>query len=223
MNSIILAFKNFGKELQDALQNPIFILKKYSIASIGLIFIFLIPNLIKNFVDIVRRKGISKDKINRGYIIMHILILITVFIIDYYNVCKKQQIHFDIALKQGLFTIIPLYLFLFLLQLIPMYSKMRLIYYNSHIANILEGFVVFMIYNWVMNFREKYKYNECMFKYDSDIEQTIFDKQKAALKEGKFVEWNNQTMKKPKIETTVTTVTTSSVSNKPPIVNIKNE
>ncbi len=209
-DSVILTFTDFGYGLKKSFENPKEQFGTYSIPSISLILIFLISSSTR-ILENENSSGITKLLLTgkRGSFIAHFIFLYIIFIIDFFNECNKQKNIikpvFGEALKQATFTILPLYLLLASIKfVIPDYST-NMNNINVHIANILEGIVVFLFYNWSINFRKINNHLKCQPITDKDISDIITDKRKEAILRGDKLPI--VTMKKHPTEEVTTTET----------------
>ena len=230
---------------------PFSIISTYSIPSIFLVGIFIIAKSLDKHVASIYKLLNSKINSNesvsdRGYAAVHIFILMVIFFIDFYHHCNEEyktntivendtnpeekqenllKINFPMALTQNLLTILPLYAFLYLIQKIPFYSIFRKAIADTDLMmiNLFEGFVVFILYNWAMNYRKHNNYNICSLVTYEDIEQKVLKLRNAAYLKGNYDVWNNRKFsigprKKPKKSKTVTTIIQTSYGNVPPKV-----
>jgi len=235
-NSLQFSFSDFFEQLGNIPDNPSEIFAHYSTYSIPIIFIFVIGNMFSTFMYAMKNtitSSINKNseknnqhpKLYRGFFGIHLIILISIYFLDFYDYCQKQffdNINFGNAITQNLFTIIPLYLCLWLIQKIPLYSTLRNTVPNFT-ANIFEGCILFLLYNWIMNFRSFNNYNICDVVSDEEIEQNLLDKNKSAFLQDKFNLWSNKlnAMSKPnETTTTVTKIKTLGVSSNAPTIRI---
>ena len=73
-------------------------------------------------------------------------------------------VQFTGALTQFILVMMPLYAFTVILQKIPIYNNFITNNKNvtlGAILNILEGTVLFFLYNWVKNYQKQYNYIQC--------------------------------------------------------------
>jgi len=130
------------------------------------------------YIELEIKRLEKLNSFNRGHWIIHLLILLFVFYIDYAIICEsndetKGKLDYMEMFRQGVFTIVPLYGFLWSIQRIRYYRNFRHAidnYTTEYIGDILEGLVLFYMYNLTMNFREINGYNNCYPRTAESVE-----------------------------------------------------
>ncbi len=215
IDSVILTFTDFGAAMKNSFSNLDKLLGKYSYPSFSIIPIFIVSKVLTEAI----KASTTNDNIRnilttkRGFSLIHFLYIFIVFMIDFFIECDKEKSIVSTSLAEGLkqasFSIIPLYgIIIAFVMVIPNYSKVR---EKVHpvISNILEGVVVFLLYNWTINFRRMNDYNKCHPITDAEISDTVVDKEKEAVLRGTELPFGG--MKKPEtrqVTKTKTEITT---------------
>lgn len=96
----------------------------------------------------------------RGHPMIHFAFLFAAFQYDFRRVCGERAL-FSAMIREYIVTIVPLYTALWIIQNIAAYNKIRRKVANIA-ALIIEGTFLFLLYNWLMNFRKKYNYLDCV-------------------------------------------------------------
>ena len=222
-NSIILTFSDFGKDLGDFFSSPLDVLANYSPYSTMIIAAFIVSKFVTDAIFVAIDSEVPKRMKERGFFVLHIVIMMVAFFIDYVNMCD-QKFDFGEGFKESIFLVAPVYIMLWVIQKFPGYSKARSTI-PAYGACLLEGFVLFMVYNWAMNFRKKFGYIACDKITDDDIESAVLDKQKEAIKQGKWKLFSSQPDLSDEVKstTTTTTVTTTMQNTRGPVITTDNE
>ena len=187
--SLIKSLGDLGLELVETIVEPKDIVKDYSLYSLPIIVIFIFSKSLA-VVYYKIRNAISPEQIEdstkRGFVSVHLFFLTTISIIVMYLKCAKDDyidIRFSLIFQQSILTVVPLYLLLFFFQKLSFYNRVREAFPNI-LSNLIEGAIIFVFFNWAMNFRDKFKYNRCNTISDWDIESRILEMQKQAILEG---------------------------------------
>lgn len=177
MSSFYLSFRdavgNFGLQLVNSWVKPKGIYTHYSRRSIALVGTFLCANLFnyakEQFVDKyslnIDKKSKESDEsknVKRGDILFLYFYVLVVYSWD--TVHKCYMLHtipdFFTVMQQGTITIATLYIIMFLITLLPYYNYVA-VTLPFYVTNALEGGIIFVLYNWIVNLRERFKYNSC--------------------------------------------------------------
>jgi len=226
--SIKLTLQNFGADLSDMFHAPQKIMKQYSDISVILIFIFILSVFFEISFKLTKKyfmnKFLNKDyefnwfnpaKQNRGNIFVSLTILIIIFYIDAYKHCwakKLLRVQFFEITKQMLVTLLPLYAIFFMIQHIPIYYYFRkqTTIPMQLLLNLFEGFILFILYNWSINFRNHYEYSKCNNYTQSDLDAQKKSEENKFQSEFRFKDkpfYNDPDIRQ--VETKITTVQTT--------------
>ncbi len=141
-----------------------------------LISMLLHPPLLRHGIHIDPKfKSSSKDTSRRGWFFFQIFIIAIGFSIDYSSECDKLKI--GSALEEFAIAVLPIYMFMFLMQRILPYNKEDPHIISVLVWNLLEGIPLFILYNWMMNFRKRFGYVRCGDKKISADVKTVGKKQ----------------------------------------------
>lgn len=187
--SIKKSFITFGRQLKYAFENPLEIISNYSPTSILIIFMFFITRrlgdiirvmiyvhkqslwqsnklvaeqLFKNILimDKTQPKNINNNEHIGNFVIEYLLFMI-IFIVDFWQNCKEKQsnrIKIENAIQQAMVTVLPLLCIVYFMNIFEWYRRIKT---QKWLGDIIEGLLLFFLYNFAMNFREIHQYNVC--------------------------------------------------------------
>lgn len=178
------SIKSFWDDIFDSFKT-LSIFSDYSYVSVFLFFIFSASKIFSLGIDLLKKLITSSEKIPkekiRGYTFVNIIYFMVIFYIDFYKRCNEKQVlqkNFLEITEQLFLVMIPVYGIWF--------SLFRCSYHRDTevmnlILNTVEGVSIFVLYNWAMNFREKYGYSRCSGVTEEDIEAQSKEQGKAQI------------------------------------------
>ncbi len=174
-------FLNFGSDFKDIVVHPLPIINSYSMASIFIIAIYPVSKLITDGLYILHNKIMSATLTNtrrRGFFVLHVIFLLIIFTFDFYKFCDEKElirIQLSQALKEFLLLVAPVYLLMIAIQNFSPYKKLRRTVPNTPFS-LIEGVVMFLFYNWGLNFRKHNEYILCQDRTAADIANEEIEK-----------------------------------------------
>jgi len=183
-NSFKDAVGNFGLQIIDSIQHPIGIYTHFSRRSIPLSGTFLVSNFIgyvfekikteytydeKKYLKKIKKK--QKEE-GRGHQIIQFFYIMIVWSWDTIHKCYHNHVipDFFTVVQQGIIVIATLFCVMFAISCIPFYTTVTEAM-PFFVTNILEGGIAFTFYNFIVNFRDRYKYNSCTQLNILELEQ----------------------------------------------------
>ena len=193
--SVLNSLGTFAEQLKYAFLNPSQIVSNYSAASVLIIFIFFItrrfPDLFRVMMKVykesllksnqavvkqlfenvlVRRKDeVMKDDENSGSILIEYFLFLVIFTTDFWKTCKEKQsnqIKIENSIQQGIVTVLPLLGLVYFMNIFVAYREKKR---YRWLGDILEGLLLFFLYNFAMNFREIHQYNVCAIPDTNEV------------------------------------------------------
>lgn len=105
------------------------------------------------------------------YILAQFIFVLLIFINDFFEVCgNNEYVKVQPAIGQGIFTLTPIFAFMYLLNSIKTYTNFKQKQY-IWAMDIFEGVLVFFLYNFAINFRNINGWNECVTMDQKTIQQ----------------------------------------------------
>lgn len=191
MSSFFISFRNavgnLGLQFLNTTYNPKGIYTHYSRRSIALTGTFLISNIVEYIInrinesykynenDFLKKKKKKKNndnELSRGNQFFQFFYILAVSTWDTVYECHLQGSlpDFFTVIEQGILTIFTIFIIMYLITLFPYYITIgeTLPFF---VTNVIEGGILFVIYNWVVNLRNRFKYNSCTQLNILEIEQ----------------------------------------------------
>lgn len=196
-NSINGMFKNLGDQLTKSFNDPTPIFGNYAWESIPMIFLFFISRRLASPLTIYKtfKKKTTTDNSENtttttteeetndcftghlGNMFVEFSLMMISYSISFWSICQEQShelIHFGNAINQGIATIIPI------LTIIHFWDSFKFAQKISKksffMYDILQGIVVFLLYNWIINFQRYHQNTVCNYKINQqDIKNVYMD------------------------------------------------
>ena len=176
--------KTLGNNFKDAFMHPKDIFGVYSPISAILVFVFIISKVISVIIALL----FKYNKVPRkGFFPIHFLIFFFVFMFDFYKKCEKDddklRIQFSVALKEFSWTAVIIYSLFLITEQIPVTIPIDPLY-STIFINLMKGILLFLKYNWVDNFKQKYGYAQCSAKIHNDPDFEEEEKKRVEKSQG---------------------------------------
>ena len=203
IDSVQQTLAGFWLDFGDALANPQNLLIDFTPQSWGLIVLFLVSRRIYPLMewivqitvdDAVRKKlknlkqsveGQFKDPMtlgdvmtvsHGGHFFFEFVVLFIMYILDFWTICEEREataIQFGNAASQSFTTILPLLGFFWLFSSFDWHKELRK--KVSPLVDLVEGVLLFLIYNFAIHFQDVYDRMVCAHFSEKDIQQSLMD------------------------------------------------